>query len=425
MTSLIKYFLTTSLFLLGCLSSASSKDYIPGKQFEYKSKDLPKGVYQYSVWVPKNYDPKKEYPVVFYLHGGGGLKFPSYGKRNIISNRLVDNQNWTSAGYSGNAHGLHQYIHVAPVKEIYEWEAKKFKALLKHVSSKVNINENRVYVTGFSMGGQGTWIVGCGSKLGYKIAAMMPLGAWGCEWVNHGTTPETCMTTKTPVWVLHCPYDEISIISDQIDLFKNHLDCGGYGRFTMIPGEGHIQRPRGNDDEGLSMRVAWMLSQTYGTPHNYMIQTKGGVILEAIEGERSFIGDSSTYGFFEPKTKINISAAEMKNGKRFLKWASLKGKFEDPNSRRTTYITDNDDSELFAIYENENVKLSVVGGKAKPKNPKPGDTVTITLNKKQKGKPFLFWQSDPPIELTQPYDRTVQFCMPPNDLKIIAKPKKY
>ena len=77
------------------------------------------------------------------------------------------------------------------------------------------------------------------------------------------------------------------------------------------------------------------------------------------------------------------------------------------------------------FYENENVKLSVVGGKAKPKNPKPGDTVTITLNKKQKGKPFLFWQSDPPIELTQPYDRTVQFCMPPNDLKIIAKPKKY
>ena len=107
------------------------------------------------------------------------------------------------------------------------------------------------------------------------------------------------------------------------------------------------------------------------------------------------------------------------------KIVQLKGKFEDPNSRRTTYITDNDDSELFAIYENENVKLSVVGGKAKPKNPKPGDTVTITLNKKQKGKPFLFWQSDPPIELTQPYERTVQFCMPPRDLKIIAKPKKY
>ena len=47
------------------------------------------------------------------------------------------------------------------IKAIYEWEAKKFKALLKHVNKKVNINENRVYVTGFSMGGQGTWIVGC------------------------------------------------------------------------------------------------------------------------------------------------------------------------------------------------------------------------------------------------------------------------
>ena len=69
-----------------------AKGYAPGKQFEYKTKDLPKGVYQYSIWVPKNYDPKKEYPVVFYLHGGGGRKFPSYGKKNIISDRLIDNQ---------------------------------------------------------------------------------------------------------------------------------------------------------------------------------------------------------------------------------------------------------------------------------------------------------------------------------------------
>ena len=413
------------LIVLGYPSYSNGKGYAPGKQFEYKTKDLPKGVYQYSIWVPKNYDPKKEYPVVFYLHGGGGRKFPSYGKKNIISDRLIDNQNWTSAGYSGNAHGLHEYIHVAPVKAIYEWEAKKFKALLKHVNKKVNINENRVYVTGFSMGGQGTWIVGCGSSLGYKIAAMMPLGAWGCEWVNHGTTPETCMTRKTPVWVLHCPYDEISKISDQIDLFRNHLNCGGYGRFTMIPGEGHIQRPRGDDDEGLSMRVAWMLSQTYDTPHNYLVQTKGGVILEAIEGERPFIGDTSTYGFFEPNTKINITAAATKNGQRFLKWASLKGKFEDPKSRRTSYTTVDNDSELFAIYENQKVKLSVFGGKADPKKPMPGDKVTITINKNQKDKPFLFWQSNPTIELTQPYENTVQFCMPPHDLVISAKPKKY
>ena len=83
------------------------------------------------------------------------------------------------------------------------------------------------------------------------------------------------------------------------------------------------------------------------------------------------------------------------------------------------------DSELFAIYENQKVKLSVFGGKADPKKPKPGDKVTITVNKNQKDKPFLFWQSNPTIELTQPYDNTVQFCMPPHDLVISAKPKKY
>lgn len=39
------------------------------------------------------------------------------------------------------------------------------------------------------------------------------------------------------------------------------------------------------------MRMAWMLSQTYGTPHNYVVQVDGGVILQVEKGERGSIGD--------------------------------------------------------------------------------------------------------------------------------------
>lgn len=406
---------------------ALADDYTPGAQHNYthKSGDVPGDTYQYSVWVPKSYKNDRPYPVVFYLHGGGkGREHPNQGKRNMVSARLVDNQNWTDAGYSGNAKGQFGYIHVAPVKPIARWDAKKFKRLLDHVKGKVNIDENRVYVTGFSMGGQGTWIVGDGTKLGYKIAAMMPLGAWGCDEVARGKTAETCHTTKTPVWVQHCPLDDVSKISEQIPLFQNHLDCGGYGRFTMIPGRGHISRPRRNDDGAFSMRMAWMLSQTSGTPHNYTVQVDGGVILETETGERGFIGDTARYGFFEPGSVIRVTAPALKDGKTFVKWASASGSFANANARHAAFTTGKQDAQLTAIFATDSAKLTVGGGSASPANPEPGDIVTITANPKTQGANLFYWGTNASIDLPHPHQRKTTFCMPSRDVTLTAKSRR-
>jgi hypothetical protein len=184
--------------------------------------------------VPEDYNPNRPYPLVFYLHGGGkGRNHPDQGKRNMVSARLTDNKRSTDAGYSRHAPDSIGYILVSPVKPIARWDAAVFGRLYSHVRSKVTIDDNRVYVTGFSMGGQGTSRVACGSDGTYNIAAMMPLGAWGCNEVKRGTTPETCKTTKTAVWVLHCPLDPVSKIREQLTLFQSHLDCGGYGRLMI------------------------------------------------------------------------------------------------------------------------------------------------------------------------------------------------
>ena len=127
----------------------------------------------------------------------------------MISERLWDNRRSTDAGYSRNVQDYIGYILVSPVKPVLRWNAEVFARLVKHVKGNVNVDENRIYVTGFSMGGQGTWRVGCGNDGSYKIAAMMPLGAWGCREVDRGKTPETFKTLKTAVWNLHCPLDRV------------------------------------------------------------------------------------------------------------------------------------------------------------------------------------------------------------------------
>ena len=45
------------------------------------------------------------------------------------------------------------------------------------------------------------------------------------------------------------------------------------------------------------------------------VRTDGGVILETVNGERSFLGDTAKYGFYEPGTVIRLTAPEMKDGK--------------------------------------------------------------------------------------------------------------
>ena len=139
-------FLTICL-LIGSLSFsvdlATAADYTPGKLHNYSHEDgtVEKNNYQYSIFVPKDYNPKTPSPLVFYLHGGGkGRTHPSQGHRNMLSGRLTDNRRSTDAGYSRNQPDSKSYILVSPVKPIAYWKASVFKRLVAHVKSKVNID---------------------------------------------------------------------------------------------------------------------------------------------------------------------------------------------------------------------------------------------------------------------------------------------
>ena len=420
----------TFLLLLGFVSAAQlqADDYTPGAQhlFTHESGAVPTDTYQYSLWVPEDYAPKHRYPVVFFLHGSTGRHHPKEATKNMVADRLVDNKPWTAAGYSGNHPNQFRrgYLHVAPAKPGFSWDMDKFKRLLDHVKSKVNINADRVYVMGFSMGGRGAWEVASIADPKYRIAAILPIGAYACNVVRRGSTPETCQTVRTPVWVQHCPLDEVSKISEQIPLLQNHLDCGGYGRFTMIPGKGHIDQPSDVDSKYFDLRMEWMLSQSYGTPVNYLVQVDGGTILEFESGERGFIGDTARHGFFEPGSVIRITAPETRNGKRFLRWASPTGTFADATARTAVYTTAAGDTQIMPIYGPGPVKLSVVGGTAKPTKPQPGNTVTVTADIADTGVSAdrcIYWSTDQRVDIPFPHQRSFTFSMPSRDVTFTAR----
>ena len=106
--------------------------------------------------------------------------------------------------------------------------------------------------------------------------------------------------------------------------------------------------------------------------------------------------------------------------KPFLKWASDKGKFDDVNSPSAFFTTPAGDVTISAIYGKQPFKLSVTGGEAKPKAPKPGEVVTVTAGS---GK-FFYWKSNSKlIDIAIPTQRSIKFAMPSGDVTLIAQDK--
>ncbi|WP_159470726.1 alpha/beta hydrolase-fold protein [Dyadobacter sp. 3J3] len=115
----------------------------------------------YGIYIPKNYDPAKKYPLVMMLHGAGSnhrlaLK-RVFGKTNATDETDVEAsryfQEWEDVEYivaTPLARGTSGYQGI-PELDVYD--------VLADVKKRFNVDENRTYLTGLSMGGGGTlWI---------------------------------------------------------------------------------------------------------------------------------------------------------------------------------------------------------------------------------------------------------------------------
>lgn len=116
--------------------------------------------YSYSLRLPENFNKDKDYPLVVFLHGSVGE-----------SPRSLTGRTWTLNNFYMSKND--EYIIASPTKIGIDWSAKKIQDLIEDVKENINIDKGRIYLTGLSMGGRGTFIVA--SKLPNTFAAIMPL----------------------------------------------------------------------------------------------------------------------------------------------------------------------------------------------------------------------------------------------------------
>lgn len=117
----------------------------------------------YGLDLPKDWDENKAYPLLVELHGAGN-PHPLNGLASSLgtSNTVIDLLGYTSPISFSQTYGIG--YHISPfgrgnlsyqgIGETDIWEA------FKDVSKRFNIDENRRYLYGFSMGGGGAWSLG-------------------------------------------------------------------------------------------------------------------------------------------------------------------------------------------------------------------------------------------------------------------------
>ena len=239
--------------LLGVLAcgSAPVSERKPAAGFLPRTVRLGTSTYRYQVYVPPNYSRNEKWPVILFLHGAG--------------ERGTDGVRQTEVGI-GPAIRRYQErfpaVVVLPQCRGNAWwadpdmEAQALKALNQTVA-EFNGDPQRLYLTGVSMGGYGTWHLA--AKYPGRFAALVPV-CGGSPLAGSSAERFAAIARKvgkTPAWVFHGAADMVVPVYESRRMVEALKVVGGNVRYTEYEGVGHNSWDRAYAEPSL---VPWLLS---------------------------------------------------------------------------------------------------------------------------------------------------------------------
>lgn len=243
----MKRLLIFTLFLLiGCQSATPQQ--VTGKllQARFTAPDrLQYGIpsadgMDYLFYLPENYyeEPNREWPLILYLHGAGDLDNDSaflmtHGLPMVLNlDEQPDN---------------FEFVVIAPQafpnKRWWDGDALHFAVtIISEVMATYNIDKERIYVTGVSMGGYGTWWMA--TEFPDRFAAAVSVSGSGYQTPEIPGSRRMCRMRPVAIWAVHGDSDKISN-PDAMQLYFDAYPetCGDNFRYTMYEGEGHLSTP--------------------------------------------------------------------------------------------------------------------------------------------------------------------------------------
>jgi predicted peptidase len=195
--------------------------------------------------VPHNYDAKKRYPLLVYLHGGGGIGTDNARQIRGGNGQVLDL-------FVRNQKGFPSFI-LVPQSSGEGWadraQLAKILDVIAAAQKQYSIDAKRVYLGGQSIGGFATYAV---------VAARPDLFAAAFVLSGSGDPSSAPKLARVPFWILHGSADRIVPVDYAHKMRDAIRGAGGLARYTEFRGEGHQIWPHIAEEKEL---VPWLFTQ--------------------------------------------------------------------------------------------------------------------------------------------------------------------
>jgi len=196
-----------------------------GQHAQFFEKEIiKKAQLDYWLYLPEDYGTEgKTWPLLMFLHG--------MGERGSDINQVLAHG---PARLASEGKGF-PFIIISPQCSEGDWWGNKVDelvALCDHIADTYAVDKNRLYITGLSMGGYGTWEMV--EKHPDKFAAAAPICGGG------NTALAKHRLKDIPIWVFHGAKDDEVPIKKSEEMVEALKQAGNKNvKFTIYPETGH------------------------------------------------------------------------------------------------------------------------------------------------------------------------------------------
>lgn len=197
------------------------------------------GTLKYRLLKPIRNEPRQKVPLVIFLHGAGergddntaqlvhGMqefiapqrreKYPCY----VLAPQCPSDKKWVEVDWSAESHKL---------PEIPSVPLQLVRGLVQEMIETENVDKNRIYITGLSMGGYGTWDA---------IARYPELFAAAVPICGGGDPATVDRFSQLPIWCFHGDQDQAVSVERSRQMVQALKAAGGDPKYTGYAGVGH------------------------------------------------------------------------------------------------------------------------------------------------------------------------------------------
>ena len=187
------------------------------------------GYYEYTP-VDYNVDLTKKYPLIIFLHGigerGNGTTQLPFVLANAIPKYINAGHPMTFTSLNGVQE---TFLVLSPqLSSAYgSWQNIYVDEMLKYAKANLRIDTNRIFLTGLSLGGGGTWKYATTSTANAGQFASIAVTCGTCEWGNMCNLS----SVNLPVWAFHAVDDGTVGVSCTNNAINMMMTCNP----TVVP----------------------------------------------------------------------------------------------------------------------------------------------------------------------------------------------